>query len=104
MSRVQVPFPARRARPGDLELYPDRLLFEVMHVIKNKNSELLENSGVRLTITVEKDFIRKQYDELVAEHGRTVRLDGFRKGKVPAGILIRKFGDVLVGETAERVI
>ncbi len=73
-------------------------------MIKSKKIEELDNSSVKLTISVKKDFIQKQYDELVAEYCKTVRIDGFRKGKVPANVLLRKFGDTLLGDTTERVI
>jgi len=73
-------------------------------VIKHKETELLENSGVRLSITVDKEAIQKEYDALVQEYCKTARLDGFRRGKVPPGILIRRYGPVLVAETTERVL
>ena len=73
-------------------------------MIKSKKVEELDNSSVKLTISVKKDFIQKQYDELVAEYCKTVHIDGFRKGKVPANVLLRKFGDAILGETTERVI
>jgi trigger factor len=75
-----------------------------LDVIKNKETELLENSSVRLTITVGEEAVRKEYDGLILEYTRNVRMDGFRKGKVPPAILLRKFGDVILGETAERVV
>jgi trigger factor len=77
---------------------------EVEQVIKNKQTELLENSSVRLTITVAEDAVRKEYDELLKEYVNKVRLDGFRKGKVPPNILLRKYGEVILGETTERVL
>jgi trigger factor len=73
-------------------------------VIKNKETELLENSSVRLTITVGEEAVHKEYDGLLLEYTRNVRMDGFRKGKVPSNILLRKFGDIILGETAERVV
>jgi trigger factor len=77
---------------------------EVYNVIKNKETELLENSSVRLTITVAEEAIRKEYDELLSEYCRNVRMDGFRKGKVPPAILLRKYGEVILGETTEKVV
>jgi trigger factor len=73
-------------------------------MVKEKQTELLDNSGVRLSVTVDKDAIQKEYDALVQEYCKTVRLDGFRQGKVPPDILIRRFGQMLVGETTERVL
>jgi trigger factor len=73
-------------------------------VIKSKKVEELENSGVKLTISVKKDYIQKQYDDLVTEYCKTVRMDGFRKGKVPANVLLRKYGEAILAETMEKVI
>jgi trigger factor len=73
-------------------------------VIKSKKIEELDNSSVKLTISVKKDDIQKQYDELVGEYCRTVRMDGFRKGKVPPNVLLRKYGEAILAETTERVI
>lgn len=57
-----------------------------------KKIEKLDNSAARLTVTVGKDGVRAAYDELLKEYGKEVRIDGFRKGKVPVNILERKFG------------
>ena len=73
-------------------------------MIKSKKVEELDNSSVRLTISVKKDHIQKQYDELVAEYCKTVRMDGFRKGKVPPNVLLRKYGEAILDETTEKVI
>ncbi len=73
-------------------------------MIANQEIELKENSSVKLRITVGKDSIRKEYDELVAKYAKTAQIPGFRRGKVPADILVRKFGDVLQAETTEKVI
>jgi len=73
-------------------------------VIKNKETELLDNSSVRLTITVGEDAVREEYNGLLQEYSKNVRMDGFRKGKVPPNILLRKYGEIILGETAERVV
>jgi trigger factor len=84
------------------EAHPDRE--EETIVVKSKNVETLPNSAVKVTVSVEKESIQKEYDELLAEYCRTVRLDGFRRGKVPPNVVLRKFGDVLVAQTTEKVI
>lgn len=67
-------------------------------MIANKNVELQENSSVKLTLTVEKDAVKKEFDSLVNKYAKTVHMKGFRKGKVPTSVLIGKFGDSLKGE------
>jgi trigger factor len=73
-------------------------------VIKSKKIETLENASVKLTVSVKKDYIQKEYDELVGQYCKTVRMDGFRKGKVPPNVLLRKYGDAILAETMEKVI
>jgi trigger factor len=73
-------------------------------VIKSKKIEALDNSSVKLTVSVKKDYIQQQYDDLVGEYCKTVRMDGFRKGKVPPNVLLRKYGDAILAETTEKVI
>lgn len=65
---------------------------------------ILENSAVKVEITVPKEEIEKEYNELVKKYCKTVQIKGFRRGKVPPEILIRKFGSSLLDETAEKVI
>ena len=73
-------------------------------MIKSKKIEALDNSSVKLTVSVKKDYIQKQYDDLVGEYCKTVVMDGFRKGKVPPNVLLRKYGDAILAETTEKVI
>lgn len=73
-------------------------------MITTKEVELQENSSVKLKITVKKKSVKEEYDNLVGKYCKTVQLKGFRKGKVPADILIRKFGDSLIAETTENII
>lgn len=73
-------------------------------MITTKEVELQENSSVKLKITVKKKSVKEEYDNLVRKYCQTVQIKGFRKGKVPADVLIRKFGDSLIAETAENII
>ena len=73
-------------------------------VITNKKTERREHSSVNLTITVGKNAIKKEYDELIDKYSKSVQLKGFRKGKVPVEVLERKFGPSLMDETAENII
>ncbi|PKL09454.1 MAG: trigger factor [Spirochaetae bacterium HGW-Spirochaetae-7] len=74
------------------------------HVVVTKKIEKLENSSVRLTVTVGKDDVRASYEALLKEYARDVRIDGFRKGKVPSTILERKFGSQLRLDAMGRVM
>jgi trigger factor len=69
-----------------------------------KDIHRLEKSSVKLSITVGKDDIRSEYDELLASYTKTIQIPGFRRGKVPRDVLVRKFGDALKGEAVGKVI
>ena len=62
------------------------------------------DSEVRLTLTVAGASVQKAYDKQLAEIGRTAQFRGFRRGKVPREVLIRKFGDALLNSTTQTVI
>ena len=64
----------------------------------------LEKSSVKLSVTVGKDDVRTEYDDLLKEYTRTIQIPGFRKGKVPRDVLVRKFGDSLKGEALGKII
>ena len=64
----------------------------------------LEKSSVNLNVTIGKKDVRAEYDELLNEYTKSVQLPGFRKGKVPRDVLVRKFGDALQGEALGKII
>ena len=74
------------------------------HVISNKNIEKLENSAVKLSISVDKAESRKEYDSLLKKYSNTVQIKGFRKGKVPTSILEKRFGESLKQEAASNLL
>ncbi len=73
-------------------------------MITSKSVEKLENSAVKLSLTIGKDDAAKEYNELLKEYTKEVQIKGFRKGKVPAAVLERKFGDSIRQETAANLM
>lgn len=73
-------------------------------MIQNKEIEKLENSAVRLTVTVNKDAAGKEYKDLLKKYSREAQIKGFRKGKVPAAVLERKFGEGIRQEAMGNII
>ena len=67
-------------------------------MIVSKNLENLEKSAVKLTVTVSKDAVKKEYSDLLSKYAKTAHIKGFRKGKAPAAVLEQKFGDAIKGE------
>ena len=64
----------------------------------------LEKSSVKLSISIGKDDVRSEYDELISTYAKSIQLPGFRKGKVPRDVLVRKFGDALKSEALGKII
>lgn len=64
----------------------------------------LENSAVRLTVTIAKKDVAAGYAESVAKYAKSVQIPGFRKGKVPASVLERKYGEALRADAAADLI
>ena len=64
----------------------------------------LEKSSVKLSLTVPRDEVRSQYQELINDFAKNVQIPGFRKGKAPKDILERKFGDALKDDALNKII
>ncbi len=58
----------------------------------------------RLTITVPADTIEKERREVTQRLASRLRLPGFRKGKVPSGVVEKRYGAAIDQETIERVV
>ena len=69
-----------------------------------KEIKRLEKSSVQLSVTIGKDDVRSEYDELLKEYTKSIQLPGFRKGKVPREVLVRKFAEALKGEALGKII
>jgi len=55
----------------------------------------------RLTITLPSDKIEEQVKNRLREVGKTTRIDGFRKGKVPVSIIEKRYGQSVFAEVAQ---
>lgn len=73
-------------------------------MIASKSVERIEHSAVKLTVTVPREELRKEYDAMMGEYSRSVRIPGFRVGHVPYTVLERKFGDSLRLDAMGRVM
>jgi len=70
----------------------------------NKEIKRLDKSNVMLSITVPKEDIQAQYDDMMKEYTKTLQLPGFRKGKVPRDVLEKKFAEALKGDAMGRIM
>jgi len=73
-------------------------------VIANKELEKLEHSAVKLTVTIEQQALKDEYADLLNKYTKDAHIKGFRKGKAPAEILERKFGEGLRQEATANSI
>jgi trigger factor len=73
-------------------------------MVRDKNVEREDNSSVKVTLTVDKDTVKNEYDKVVKDYAKNVHIKGFRKGKVPPEVLERKFGDSLKAETSQKIV
>lgn len=73
-------------------------------MVKEKNVEHLDNSAVRLTVTVAQESLEGEYTSLLGEYAKTAQIKGFRKGHVPPEVLERKFGDSIRFEASQKVL
>lgn len=63
-----------------------------------------EGLNVELEVTVTAADIDKEVDSRLAEIGKTLKVPGFRPGKVPMNILKQKYGKSVLGEVLEKVV
>lgn len=65
----------------------------------------LEDDRVRIDVTVPEDEVQKQFDRTVKETSARMRLPGFRPGKVPAGVVIKRVGrEGIFAQTLDRAL
>jgi trigger factor len=57
-----------------------------------------------LTVIIPADDIERRMQDRLAEINRSIRLPGFRPGKVPIGVLRKRYGTSLLGEVLERTV
>jgi trigger factor len=65
---------------------------------------LLDNAQVKMRITVPGEDVRREHDAIVKDYCDHAHLKGFRKGKVPADVMIRKLGSSLADQTRAQVL
>lgn len=73
-------------------------------MIADQHIKELEGSQAELTVTVSKETLAAEYAKTLAKYSKTLQIKGFRKGKVPASILEKKYGDAFREETLYSVI
>ncbi len=62
----------------------------------------LEANKVALTVEVEKEEVNKAYDSFLTRAARSVRIEGFRPGRAPKAVVLKRFGEDYVREEVQR--
>jgi trigger factor len=73
-------------------------------VTVNKEITRLENSAVKLTVTIAKEDVASEYTQMLAKYAKTIQVPGFRKGKVPPSVLEQKYGEALKADAISDII
>ena len=68
-------------------------------MITEKSVKELENSQAALTLTLDAASIEEAYGKRLQKYAKDLTLPGFRKGKAPASVIERKFGDQIREES-----
>ena len=63
-----------------------------------------EGLNHELEITVKADEIEKRVDARLQEVGKTIKMPGFRPGKVPMNLMKQKYGKAVMGEVLEHAV
>ena len=63
-----------------------------------------EGLNYELEVTVEAKDIDKRVDAKLQQYGKTMKLPGFRPGKVPLDILKQRYGKAVLGEVLEQAV
>ena len=72
--------------------------------VTNQELSVSADSEVRLTLTVAGSSVQECYDKSIRELRKDAQIRGFRRGKVPRDVLVRKFGDALTRQVTEQVV
>lgn len=71
-----------------------------MEVVVNK----LDGCRRSIEITVPSEEPDKEYQKLLKDFQRNLQIPGFRRGKVPSGVVIKRFGKELIQEVIEKMV
>ena len=69
------------------------------HTIEN-----VSQTKRKISVTVEANDVDKTIDKTIREYGKSLSLNGFRKGKVPASVIEKRFSDEVYNYATENLI
>jgi len=73
-------------------------------VFMNYEFNVSDNWAAKVTIMLDKNEFEANYKSTLSRFSRDVKMDGFRKGKVPSGMIEKRFKDDVEADTIEKMI
>ena len=73
-------------------------------MVLSNSVRLLSDSRVEAVIRVSRGFVKDKYDEFLKDYSSRLKVQGFRVGKVPFGVIESKYSDNLRALTIDKVI
>ena len=70
----------------------------------NITKENVDNLNALLKVTVEKKDYQEKVDQVLSDYRKKANLPGFRKGKVPMGIIKKQYGKAVLGDELNRIV
>ena len=70
----------------------------------NYEFNVSDNWAAKVTIMLDKNEFEANYKSTLSRFSRDVKMDGFRKGKVPSGMIEKRFKDDVEADTIEKMI
>lgn len=70
----------------------------------NINKENIDNVNAVINLTIEKADYEKQVADVLKDYRQKATIPGFRPGKVPAGLIQKKFGTAVLVEEVNKLI
>jgi trigger factor len=70
----------------------------------SKEITRLEHSRIKLVVSIGKDDVKLEYDNILNDFSKDIQIPGFRKGKVPKNVIERKFGTALASDIAGQIV
>lgn len=68
------------------------------------NTEKVSETKRKISVTVDANDVNKTIDSTIREYGKNLNLNGFRKGKVPASVIEKRFSDEVYNYATENLI
>jgi trigger factor len=68
------------------------------------STEKKNAANVDISAKIGKEEVEKRVDKIAAETGRKIKVDGFRKGKVPPAVVKKLYGEQLIQDAETEVV